>query len=256
MSGGKVMFSARLHHIRFALAVLGLSMATSCGRKAPDALPPPPVEATPPPTPGSTSGSQGSGPPPLPLLRHLRSAPLASASTQFEHRCTARSLGEAEAALLKKLDESGHHGRSLWKVDGGFAIATRFESIGADGRPLPEPGRWVTGPISPNWWSVWFGQPVKGRYRAFLFVVGNNIPQSEALTFDALEGLIQDDAYNLPSVVARERLSADTRLRIFVYEYERRVAGDTQLHQLTPGLGVATHLTGAKLHHLQRGLCR
>jgi hypothetical protein len=186
-------------------------------------------------------------------MRRLRILPRPSSASVFDITCRNQTLGEFSRYIRQRLWDNGYGEVSQFSAPGGFAIATRFEQFRSNLRSEPEPRRFDKA-ITYDWFTAHFGNQELGRHRAFVILVGDDLPIGGRADFDALSEVFQGNTVDLPPALRAMRLPDTSSLRIYLYRYDVRVAG-VQPEQRFGGPGISRHLSAAGLEHLGGRTC-
>ncbi len=114
----------------------------------------------------------------------------------------ATTIGDATNRIVSALEQSGYSERSFYLAEnGGVVLATRLERIDANGVPLTDSKRWMTGAtfqeragrnLAEFLTGLFYADP--GYYRVILFVIGGEPFRSSerrATQIEVLEWLEQ-----------------------------------------------------------------
>lgn len=147
----------------------------------------------------------------------------------------APTLASVADKFEKSLKLAGYAQRSYYSVPRGFALATQFEQIRADGTPLPGDDRWKVGPPRVGNLSLLaFIQALShapaGTYRAIVFVV-TDAPwvQSTTAPSDAqIMAWAGSGASALPASIGNLPYSDGYRAHALIYEFRKGASGPAE----------------------------
>jgi hypothetical protein len=188
-----------------------------------------------------------SWPPPEPTA--MKAVPLAEAVG------SAGTVGEAADGLQRKLDRANNLEHAFFPLpDGGFALATRPQSFGDDGKSSEDP---LAQNSPPSYLSFEYFRRLLyghvGRYRVWLIAITgdapflNAAPQGTAIRSWATRGMPV-----LPSSIGTQPLNPAWHCVILLYElYQPSAEAETQVIRSDAkqgsGLSLPKHLEGAGL---------
>lgn len=169
-------------------------------------------------------------PPPPPVevgaarIEVLRSLPRASGNRIYEKPCLSNgslSYQRIYNRLSAILDERGYADRRRFLTPRGFGIATRFERIADDGKPLSA-DRWNVAPFYNSAWTILTGKARPGRYRSFIITYGMSLPErNKPSAYTDLQKFSSDQDVALPDKVRARLGGGGDHVDVFIYEYAR-----------------------------------
>jgi hypothetical protein len=246
-----------------AAALVAACAKMEASAPAPAPAPPPPPMAADPPMPASVPPPVAAAPPPLipPIPEFPWPPPRAStfATIPIErvlgHGLSANTtLHDVDQALTSSLARAGHVEWSYYRIPGGYALATRIESIRPDGAPRSGAARWDANAIGMDGFSLTgylqalLTAPV-GRYRVTVFMVTPEAFTSSPRAPGGPEAMawVAAGGSRLPDAIAQLPANAQTQFRAQVYEFDKDSAA--QAHVVPP----PSHLL-ATVHLQKTGL--
>jgi hypothetical protein len=163
----------------------------------------------------------------------------------------APTLASVADKFEKSLKLAGYAQRSYYSVPRGFALATQFEQIRADGTPLPGDDRWKVGPPRVGNLSLLafiqaLAHAPAGIYRAIVFVV-TDAPwvQSTTAPSDAqIMAWAGSGAAALPASIGKLPYGEGYRAHALIYEFRKGTSG--------PAKSVLPSAVSGEMH-LERG---
>jgi len=202
-----------------------------------------------------TMGPEPEPPPTLPIFSCEPPRPSAKASLEREWLVPAgetASLGDVNEVLKEALDATGYVERSYLALDcdaDGFALVTRMERMGRDGRPLDGDARWDLGggEVRERGFLGWLralftAEP--GHYRVIVFVVSSNParPTERVAQEEEVRAWLDTGLSRLPHELEVRYFGAWHDCEVLIYEFEKQSAEDDAYivqNSLIPAL---THL--------------
>jgi hypothetical protein len=147
----------------------------------------------------------------------------------------APTLASVADKFEKSLKLAGYAQRSYYSVPRGFALATQFEQIRADGTPLPGDDRWKVGPPRVGNLSLLafiqaLAHAPAGTYRAIVFVV-TDAPwvQSPTAPSDAqIMAWAGSGAAALPASIGNLPYGEGYRAHALIYEFRKGASGPAE----------------------------
>ncbi len=183
--------------------------------------------------------------------------PAASAADRLvlDARAAGTRLGDYFEAIGAMLRRGGLPGRVYAIGADGFAVVTEMESIGDDGRPRADIGRFhfgEEGELPPvfslkGYLDVLLNR-APGRYRCFVFAVTSRVvaPSGDPLSWRGASQLYSQGPLNLPGALADQAAPPGTDVSLLVYEFRRLTADDSHPSFVSrSALTVAQHMAGA-----------
>lgn len=216
---------------------------------APD-TPPPKTSAKPPAAANGGGHTAGEAPPSIPQFDWP--PPKASAQQAIPDKWLRTGPAPTLASVADKFEKSlklaGYAQRSYYSVPHGFALATQFEQIRADGTPLPGDDRWKVGPPRVGNLSLLafiqaLAHAPAGTYRAIVFVV-TDAPwvQSTSAPSDAqIMAWAGSGAAVLPASIGNLPYGPDYRAHALIYEFRKGASGPAE-SVLPSAVSGETHL--------------
>lgn len=216
---------------------------------APD-TPPPKTSAKPPAAANGGGHTAGEAPPSIPQFDWP--PPKASAQQAIPDKWLRTGAAPTLASVADKFEKSlklaGYAQRSYYSVPRGFALATQFEQIRADGTPLPGDDRWKVGPprignLSLLAFIQALAHAPAGTYRAIVFVV-TDAPwvQSTSAPSDAqIMAWAGSGAAALPASIGNQPYGPDYRAHALIYEFRKGASGPAE-SVLPSAVSGETHL--------------
>ncbi len=203
---------------------------------APD-KPPPKTSAKPPAAANGGGHVAGEAPPSIPQFDWP--PPKASAQQAIPDKLMRTGPAPTLASVADKFEKSlklaGYAQRSYYSVPRGFALATQFEQIRADGTPLPGDDRWKVGPPRVGNLSLLafiqaLAHAPAGTYRAIVFVV-TDAPwvQSTTAPSDAqIMAWAGSGAAALPAAIGNLPYGDGYRAHALIYEFRKGASGPAE----------------------------
>ncbi len=216
---------------------------------APD-KPPPKTSAKPPAAANGGGHVAGEAPPSIPQFDWP--PPKASAQQAIPDKWLRTGPAPTLASVADKFEKSlklaGYAQRSYYSVPRGFALATQFEQIRADGTPLPGDDRWKVGPPRVGNLSLLafiqaLAHAPAGTYRAIVFVV-TDAPwvQSTTAPSDAqIMAWAASGAAALPASIGNLPYGEGYRAHALIYEFRKGPSGPAE-SVLPSAVSGETHL--------------
>lgn len=149
-------------------------------------------------------------------------------------------LGDVWETLHGALAEAGYLEQSVYRVPGGFAVATRAERTLENGVPDPE-NRWSLDRFPPGHWSL--KQYLRalltvdpGRFRVFVFAVTTDRSRevAEAVSSEVALEWVRSGALEPPPRLQAEPLGDYHVIHVLIYEFARPNR-EADVEQLQPG---------------------
>jgi hypothetical protein len=163
------------------------------------------------------------------------------------------TLSDVNQKLMAALDSSGYLQRSYYPVNGGFAVVTGLEQIEPNGAPKPGQTRWSAKVEPVRTFSLWeylraLFTANPGHYRVIVFTVTAEkfTPYPATINEEQASRWISKGWNLLPEEVGSQAFTAEHSVRVFIYEFDERAAGEEATLMLPkPGSGSQSYQ-----HHL------
>jgi hypothetical protein len=203
---------------------------------APD-KPPPKTSAKPPAAANGGGHVAGEAPPSIPQFDWP--PPKASAQQAIPDKWLRTGPAPTLASVADKFEKSlklaGYAQRSYYSVPRGFALATQFEQIRADGTPLPGDDRWKVGPPRVGNLSLLafiqaLAHAPAGFYRAIVFVV-TDAPWVQSTTAPSEAQIMAwagSGAAALPASIGNLPYGEGYRAHALIYEFRKGASGPAE----------------------------
>ena len=147
----------------------------------------------------------------------------------------APTLASVADKFEKSLKLAGYAQRSYYSVPRGFALATQFEQIRADGTPLPGDDRWKVGPPRVGNLSLLafiqaLAHAPAGTYRAIVFVVTDSpwVQSTTAPSEAQIMAWAGSGAAALPASIGSLPYGEGYRAHALIYEFRKGASGPAE----------------------------